>query len=95
MKKTIDKHTDSFGVDASIYILEKHNKRLFWLLTVCILALIITNVAWFYYENQFKIEEITTEVVQEVDSGEGGDAIIYDGVEVQNGTSKTDSKDNN
>jgi hypothetical protein len=95
MKRNIEKHSNSFGVDASIYILEKHNKRLFWLLTVCILALIITNGAWFYYESQFKIEEITTEVVQEVDSGEGGDAVIYDGVEIHNGESKADSKNHN
>jgi hypothetical protein len=39
--------------------------------------LVGTNAVWVWYENQF-IDEVT--VTQDVDSGDSGDAIINDGV---------------
>lgn len=95
MKKNIEKHSNSFGIDASIMILEKHNKRQYLLIVILIVALLVSNGFWFYRESKFQMEEITTEVTQEVESEKGGNATINDGVEVNNGTSKTDSKNHN
>lgn len=66
--------------------MERANRRLWILCIVLILLLAGTNGAWFYYENQF-IDEVT--VTQDVESGNGGDAIVNDGVHI-NGESKTD-----
>ena len=51
-----------------------------WLLALCIaifIALVGTNAYWIWNENQY-MDEIT--VTQDLDSGEGGNAIINDGV---------------
>lgn len=66
--------------------MERANRRLWILCIVLILLLAGTNGAWLYYENQF-IDELT--VTQDVESGNGGDAIVNDGVHI-NGESKTD-----
>jgi len=72
--------------------LERIIKRQFVLIIVTLCFLIGTNGIWLWYQSQF--EEVTTttnEVTQDVDSGDGGDAIINDGVEI-NGEGKTDSQ---
>lgn len=66
--------------------MERTIRRLWILCIILILLLAGTNGAWIWYENQF-IDEI--EVTQDVDSGNGGDAIVNDGVHI-NGESKTD-----
>lgn len=66
--------------------MERANRRLWILCIVLILLLAGTNGAWLYYESQF-IDELT--VTQDVESGNGGDAIVNDGVHI-NGESKTD-----
>ena len=53
--------------------LERMNRRLWILCIILIIALIGTNIAWFYYESQF---EESTEVSQEVDTGEGDATVI-------------------
>lgn len=61
-----------------------------WILGFAIalfIALVATNAYWIYYENQF-MDEIT--VTQDLDSGDGGDAIINDGVHIY-GESATNS----
>lgn len=65
------------------------NKRLWILCLILILALIGTNAGWIYYESQWEVVETTT-VTQDLDSGDGGTAIINDGVHI-NGESETNS----
>ena len=72
--------------------LERIIKRQFVLIIASLIFLVGTNLYWIWYENQF-IDEVTTqEVTQDVDSGDGGDAIINDGVHID-GEGETDSKD--
>ena len=56
--------------------MERTNKRLWIALLVIFAALIATNAAWIYYENQFTEETISYEVQQ--DSGDGG-SVNYTG----------------
>lgn len=73
--------------------LERIIKKQFILIIVALCFLVGTNVCWTVYESQF--EEVTTttqEVTQDVDSGDGGDAIINDGVHI-NGESEADGQD--
>lgn len=69
--------------------MERMNKRLWILCLILILALIGSNAAWIYYESQWEVVETTT-ITQDLDTGDGGNAIINDGVHI-NGESKTDS----
>ena len=75
-----------FAHEGIVAKMERANRRLWILCIVLILLLAGTNGAWLYYENQF-IDELT--VTQDVESGNGGDAIVNDGVHI-NGESKTD-----
>lgn len=59
--------------------MERTIKRLWCLCIILIALLAITNGAWIWYESQF-IDEIT--VTQDVDSKDGGNAIINDGVRI-------------
>lgn len=70
--------------------LERIIKKQFVLIIVAIVFLIGTNACWLWYESQFE-EVTTTEVTQDVDSGDGGDAVINDGVRI-NGESETDGQ---
>lgn len=72
--------------------LERIIRRMFVLAVVSIVLLVGTNACWLWYESQFE-EVTTTEVTQDVDSGDGGDAIINDGVRI-NGEGDTDSQGN-
>lgn len=72
--------------------LERIIHRQFVLIVIAVLLLVGTNAYWIYYESQFQ-EITTTEVTQDVDSGDGGDAIINDGVRI-NGEGETDSQGN-
>ena len=68
--------------------MERVNKRLWIVILVLIVALVGTNVGWLIWENQWQYVDTTT-VTQDVDSSDGGNAIINDGVHI-NGESKTD-----
>lgn len=72
--------------------LERIIKKLFILLVVTVCLLVGTNAYWIWYESQWQ-EVTTTEVTQDVDSGDGGDAIINDRVRI-NGESNTNSQGN-
>ena len=72
--------------------LERIIRREFVLIIVSVILLVGTNACWLWYENQFE-EVTTTEVTQDVDSGDGGDAIINDGVRI-NVEGDTDSQGN-
>lgn len=54
--------------------MERNVKRWFigWIITF--IALLLSNIGWIYYENQF--EDVSTTVTQETSSEGGGDAII-------------------
>ena len=70
--------------------LERIIHRQFALIVIAILLLVGTNAYWIWYESQFE-EVTTTEVTQDVDSGDGGDAIINDGVRI-NGEGETNGQ---
>lgn len=68
--------------------MERTIRRLWILCIILIVLLAGTNAAWIWYESQFMDESLT--VTQDLDSGNGGDAVINDGVHI-NGESETDS----
>lgn len=68
--------------------MERTIRRLWILCIILIVLLASTNCAWIWYESQFMDESLT--VTQDLDSGNGGDAVINDGVHI-NGESETDS----
>ena len=72
--------------------LERIIKRQFVLIIIALVLLVGTNACWMWYESQLE-EVTTTEVTQDVDSGDGGDAVINDGVRI-NGESETDGQGN-
>ena len=72
--------------------LERIIKRQFLLIIVSLIFLVGTNLYWMYYESQFE-DVTTTEVTQDVDSGNGGDAIINDGVKI-NGEGEANGQGN-
>ena len=71
--------------------LERIIRRQFILIIVTLCFLVGTNAVWLWYESQFEEVVTTQEVTQDVDSGDGGDAVINDGVHID-GESETDSK---
>ena len=69
---------------------ERTIKRL-WILCILLIVLLVgTNIAWIHFENQWETAE--TVVTQDVDTGNGGNASINDGVHI-NGTRETDGQD--
>lgn len=70
--------------------LERIIKKQFVIILVTLALLVGTNALWLWYESQVE-EVVTTEVTQDVDSGDGGDAVINDGVRI-NGESETDGQ---
>jgi len=69
---------------------ERTIKRL-WILCILLIVLLVgTNVAWIHYENQWETAE--TVVTQDIDTVNGGNASINDGVHI-NGTRETDGQD--
>lgn len=81
---------DKFIQEMYLATLERTIKRLWILCILLVLLLVGSNAAWIYYENSFE----DTVITQDVDSGDGGDAIINDGVHV-NGKSETSDKNQN
>lgn len=57
-----------------VAVMERQVKRLFILCLVIFVALVASNAAWLYYENQF--EDVTTSVTQETSADGGGSAVI-------------------
>ncbi len=69
---------------------ERTIKRL-WILCILLVVLLVgTNIAWIHYENQWETAE--TVVTQDIDTVNGGNASINDGVHI-NGTRETDGQD--
>ena len=64
---------------------DRTNRRLWILCIILALMLLGTNLAWVAYESQF--EDVTTTITQDVDAEDGGNAIINDGVHINDGES--------
>ena len=82
-----DKTIPYYAHEGIVARMERMNRRLWILCIVLIVLLAVTNGAWIWYESQF-VDEVS--VTQDVDSSDGSDAIINDGIRI-NGESKTDS----
>lgn len=82
-----------YQAEANAVRLERTISRLWILLIIMLIFLVGTNVAWICYEQQFEDISTTTTVTQDVDSGNGGDAAINDGVHI-NGESETERNGN-
>jgi hypothetical protein len=67
--------------------MERTIKRLWILVILLAVFLVGTNAAWIYYKSQFETVE-TTEIFQDVDTGENGRAVITDGIHI-NGENPT------
>jgi hypothetical protein len=76
--------------ESEVARLERTIKRLFIICVLLIIVAVGTNAYWIWYEAQF--EDIVTTVTQDLDSGDGGTAIINDGVHV-NGEDQTVGND--
>lgn len=72
--------------ESEVARLERTIKRLFIICVLLIVVAVGTNAYWIWFEAQF--EDIVTTVTQDLDSGDGGTAIINDGVHV-NGEDQT------
>lgn len=72
--------------------LERIIRRQFVLIIITLVLLVGTNACWLWHESQFEEVTTTTEVTQDVDSGDSGDAIINDGVKI-NGEGKADGQE--
>ena len=72
--------------EAALARSERHNKRLWIVILVLIVALLGTNLAWIIYENSFDDYMITQDVKQDADNGTnnfvGGD--VYGEAEDKN-----------
>lgn len=76
--------------ESEVARLERTIKRLFIICVLLIVVAVGTNAYWIWFEAQF--EDIVTTVTQDLDSGDGGTAIINDGVHV-NGKDQTVGND--
>ena len=74
-----------------VAVMERQVKRLFILCLVIFIALVASNAAWIYYENQF--EDVSNTVTQETSADGGGNAVINgeNAGAIFYGESKTDS----
>lgn len=78
-----DKTSVPYIVHESIIArMERTTKRLWILCIIIFISLIVTNVLWICYENSFEDIVTTQDVTQDIDTGDGGNAIINDGVHI-------------
>jgi len=68
---------------------ERHIKRQWIAILILLAALIGTNAGWLWYESQFQMTEVTKEVKQDVQTGEGD--LTITGIGDIYGTSETES----
>lgn len=85
-KQFVSRHTFETEMDR----LERVNKRWFYAWLITFLILVGCVVFFFWRESQF--ETVSTEVVQEVDTGEGSACVSGMG-DVYYGEGKTDGQD--
>ena len=78
--------------ESALARLERTNRRLFILCIILISLLLVTNIGWLYWESQFTTTE-STEVSQDIDTG-NGDANITGVGDIVYGESETESNQN-
>ena len=78
--------------ESALARLERTNRRLFILCIILILLLLAKNIGWLYWENQFTTTE-STEVSQDIDTGNGNANITGIG-DIVYGESETESNQN-
>ena len=83
-----DKTIPFYAHEGIVARMERSNRRLWLLCIILIVLLAVTNGAWIWNESQFE-DVVSTEISQDVNSDDGGNAIINDGVHI-NGESTTD-----
>lgn len=83
-----DKTIPFYAHEGIVARMERSNRRLWILCIILIVLLAVTNGAWIWNESQFE-DVVSTEISQDVNSDDGGNAIINDGVHI-NGESTTD-----
>ena len=83
-----DKTIPFYAHEGIVARMERSNRRLWILCIILIILLAATNGAWIWNESQFE-DVVSTEISQDVNSDDGGNAIINDGVHI-NGESTTD-----
>ena len=71
--------------------MERMIKRLFVLCVILIVLLFGTNAGWIWYENQFV--DVETTVEQGAEADDYSNAIIYDGVHINDGEGVPESND--
>ncbi len=78
--------------ESALARLERTNRRWFIICIILIFLLLATNIGWLYWENQFTTTE-STEVSQDIDTG-NGDANITGIGDIVYGESETESNQN-
>lgn len=67
--------------ELSMALAERTIKRLWILVILLIVVTVGSNLGWLYYESQFEDSVVTQEITQSLNSDKG-DAIINDGVHI-------------
>lgn len=70
-----EKQIPYFIHEGMVARMERMNQRLWITSIILILALIASNLAWFFYDQQFETYEETTQEVTQEASSENGDSI--------------------
>ena len=70
-----EKSIPYFVHEGMVVRMERMNQRLWITSIILILALIASNLAWFFYDQQFETYEETTQEVTQEASSENGDSI--------------------
>ena len=84
-----DNHMISYAAHEGMMARMERTIRRLWILCIILILLLAgSNAAWIWYESQFE-DVVSTEISQDVNSEDGGDAIINDGVHI-NGQSTSD-----
>lgn len=65
----MDKQIPYFSHEGDMARMERTNRRLFIIIIILIAALLGTNAAWLYYENQFTETKVEIEADQETSDG--------------------------
>ena len=71
----MEEKVSQYVFESELARMERHVKRWFigWIITFA--ALVLSNIGWIVYENQY--EDVVTSVEQEASSEGGGSATIY------------------
>ena len=71
-----NKNIPYIAYESGMARLERMNRNIWILCIILIVSLIASNVAWICYERQFETEQITQEVAQDINTGDGDATVI-------------------